>query len=49
MTAILLVLRGMHTGVICNNYNKTCIYTCVRRCEKRVCRNIKTNMLHSAE
>ena len=46
---ILLILAGMHTGVIGNADNKTCVNAGVAHGEERVAGNVETNVLHAAK
>ena len=48
MTGILLVLRGMHSGVVCHANNETCVDSGVRHRKERVGRHVEANVLHSA-
>ena len=49
MTGILLVLRGVHTGIICHADDHTGIHAGVGNGEQRVCRHVQAHVLHSAE
>ena len=49
MAGILLVLRGMHTGIVCDNDNHTGIDTGVRNGEQRIRCYVQANVLHAAE
>ena len=39
----------MHTWVVRNNYDHTGVYARIREREQRVCGNIQSDMLHTAE
>ena len=49
MTGILLILRRVHTGVICNSNDYASVYSCVRYGVQKVGRYVQTNMFHSAK
>ena len=49
MTAVLLVLAGVHSGVVGNADNKSAVHARISHGEERVGSNVETNVLHCAE
>ena len=49
MAGILLILRGMHAGIIRYHNHHTCIDTGIGNGKQRVCCHIESYMLHAAE
>ena len=44
---ILFVLRTVKSRIICNNKNKSSVYSHIRNRIQRICRHIQTDMLHA--
>ena len=49
MTRVLLVLRRVHTRIICNCKNQTAVYAYVRRAVQRIGSYVQADVFHAAE
>ena len=49
MSGILLILRGVHSGVVCNANDQTGIHASIRTSKEWISRHIKSHVLHAAK